>query len=61
MLNLTFPISGKFIPEQKVIYQLVLKAQLAAIEQVKPGNPYKQIHDTVSIPWRCQMGSIFKI
>ena len=42
----TFPIGGKFTPEQKIIYQLVLKAQLAAIEQVKPGNPYKNIHDT---------------
>ncbi|NEQ41902.1 MAG: M24 family metallopeptidase [Okeania sp. SIO3I5] len=42
----TFPISGKFTPEQRVIYELVLRAQLAAIEQVKPGNPYKQIHDT---------------
>lgn len=41
----TFPISGKFTPEQKIIYELVLKAQLAAIEQVKPENPYKQIHD----------------
>ncbi|MCF3605537.1 aminopeptidase P family protein [Planktothrix agardhii 1033] len=42
----TFPVGGKFTPEQKIIYQLVLKAQLAAIEQVKPGNPYKNIHDT---------------
>ena len=42
----TFPVSGKFTPEQKTIYEIVLKAQLAAIEQVKPGNPYKQVHDT---------------
>ncbi len=42
----TFPVGGKFTPEQKIIYQLVLKAQLAAIEQVKPANPYKNIHDT---------------
>ena len=42
----TFPISGKFTPEQKILYELVLKAQLAAIAQVKPGNPYNQIHDT---------------
>ncbi len=41
----TFPVSGKFTPEQKTIYELVLNAQLAAIEQVKPGNPYQQIHD----------------
>lgn len=42
----TFPVGGKFTPEQKIIYELVLKAQLAAIEQVKPENPYKTIHDT---------------
>ncbi|EAW33526.1 aminopeptidase P N-terminal domain-containing protein [Lyngbya sp. PCC 8106] len=42
----TFPVSGKFTSEQKTIYEIVLKAQLAAIEQVKPGNPYKQVHDT---------------
>lgn len=42
----TFPISGKFTPEQKVIYELVLRAQQAAIAEVKPGNPYKQFHDT---------------
>jgi Xaa-Pro aminopeptidase len=42
----TFPVNGKFTPEQKTIYELVLTAQLAAIEQVKPGNPYQQIHDT---------------
>ncbi|MBF2046467.1 MAG: aminopeptidase P N-terminal domain-containing protein [Elainella sp. C42_A2020_010] len=42
----TFPISGKFTPEQKAIYEIVLTAQLQAIAQVQPGNPYQQIHDT---------------
>lgn len=42
----TFPVSGKFTPEQKTLYEIVLQAQLKAIEQVKPGNPYNQIHDT---------------
>ncbi|MFO7029070.1 Xaa-Pro aminopeptidase [Limnospira fusiformis CCALA 023] len=42
----TFPVNGKFTPEQKIIYELVLRAQIAAIEQVKPGNPYNQLHDT---------------
>ena len=42
----TFPVNGKFTPEQKVIYELVLTAQLKAIEQVKPGNTYNQFHDT---------------
>ncbi len=42
----TFPVGGKFTPEQKILYELVLKAQLNAIAQVKPGNPYNQFHDT---------------
>jgi len=40
----TFPVGGKFTPKQKVIYQLVLDSQLAAIEAMKPGKPYKEIH-----------------
>ncbi|HBB35254.1 MAG TPA: Xaa-Pro aminopeptidase [Cyanobacteria bacterium UBA8803] len=41
----TFPLSGKFTPEQKIIYDIVLKAQLAAIAQVQPGNPYNLFHE----------------
>ena len=42
----TFPVGGKFTPEQKTLYELVLEAQLKAIEQVQPGNTYNQFHDT---------------
>ncbi len=42
----TFPVNGKFTPEQKAIYEIVLAAQLKAIEAVKPGNPYNRFHDT---------------
>jgi Xaa-Pro aminopeptidase len=41
----TFPVNGKFTLEQKVLYELVLEAQLKAIEEVKPGNPYNEFHD----------------
>lgn len=41
----TFPVNGKFSPEQKALYELVLKAQLAAIEQVKPGNSWNAVHE----------------
>jgi len=41
----TFPISGKFSSAQKQLYQLVLDAQYAAIEQVKPGQPWNKAHD----------------
>ena len=42
----TSPISGKFTTEQQIIYDLVLQAQLQAISQVYPGNPYSKIHET---------------
>lgn len=42
----TWPVSGKFTPEQKILYEIVLEAQKQAIAQVQPGNPHKQIHDT---------------
>jgi len=41
----TFPVSGKFSTAQKQLYQLVLDAQMAAIEQVKPGLPWNSAHD----------------
>ncbi len=41
----TFPVGGEFTPQQKDIYQIVLQAQLSAIELVQPGNTYNQFHD----------------
>jgi Xaa-Pro aminopeptidase len=41
----TFPVSGRFTEAQKQLYQLVLDAQLAAIEQVKPGLPWHLAHE----------------
>jgi Xaa-Pro aminopeptidase len=42
----TFPVNGRFTPEQQAIYELVLKAQLAAIDTVKPGNHWDDPHNT---------------
>lgn len=42
----TFPVSGKFTPQQQAIYEIVLEAQLKAIQEVQPGKPYNQFHDT---------------
>jgi len=42
----TFPVSGKFSNPQKQLYQLVLDAQYAAIEKVKPGLSWNEAHDT---------------
>lgn len=41
----TFPVSGRFSPEQKAVYDVVLAAQYAAIEAVKPGNHWNQPHE----------------
>lgn len=40
----TFPATGKFSPEQKAIYQIVLDAQVAAIAAVKPGALWDAPH-----------------
>jgi Xaa-Pro aminopeptidase len=43
----TFPANGKFTNEQRAIYELVLAAQLAAIDAVKPGNQYQAPQDVI--------------
>lgn len=44
-ISRTFPINGVFSKEQRALYQLVLDAQYAAIEQVQPGNHWNQPHE----------------
>ncbi len=41
----TFPINGRFNKYQSALYNLVLKANLAAIAAVKPGNRWSDPHD----------------
>ena len=41
----SWPINGVFTEAQKEIYQLVLDAQLAAIDQCRVGRPYTAPHD----------------
>jgi Xaa-Pro aminopeptidase len=45
-LTRTIPTSGKYTAEQKAIYEIVLKAQKAAIAIVKPGVTLAQVHQT---------------
>jgi Xaa-Pro aminopeptidase len=40
----TIPVGGKFSEKQKEIYQIVLDAQMAAIEAIKPGVTFKSVH-----------------
>lgn len=41
----TFPVSGKFTAPQRALYELVLEAQVAAIDGVRPGAHWNDAHD----------------
>ncbi|NEP16415.1 MAG: M24 family metallopeptidase [Leptolyngbya sp. SIO4C1] len=44
----TFPVGSQFTPEQRTLYELVLEAQLQAIEAVQPGRPFNEFHDAAT-------------
>ncbi len=41
----TFPVNGRFSAEQRALYELVLEANYAAIEQVHPNNHWNDPHE----------------
>jgi len=41
----TFPVNGRFSPEQRAIYEIVLAAQAAAIDEVRPGRSFDAYHE----------------
>jgi Xaa-Pro aminopeptidase len=41
----TFPVNGRFSPEQKALYELVLESQRAAISAVRPGTSFVAVHE----------------
>jgi Xaa-Pro aminopeptidase len=41
----TFPVNGRYSPEQRAIYELVLLAQAAALTRIRPGNHWNDPHD----------------
>jgi Xaa-Pro aminopeptidase len=41
----TYPVNGKFTPEQRAVYEIVLEAQLAAIDLTRVGNHWNDPHD----------------
>ena len=41
----TFPINGKFSPEQRDLYEVVLAAQAAGIKQAYAGKQWQDMHD----------------
>jgi Xaa-Pro aminopeptidase len=40
-----FPSDARFTPPQRELYEVVLDAQLAAIDQVRPGAAFHSVHD----------------
>ena len=44
----TWPVNGKFSDQQREIYELVLKAQLAGINSCQAGNLWSTMHHTTS-------------
>jgi Xaa-Pro aminopeptidase len=41
----TFPVNGRYTSAQREVYELVLAAQQAAIDEVKPGHRWNAPHD----------------
>ncbi len=41
----TFPVNGRFSPEQRAVYEIVFEAQHAAIEKTLVGNHWNEPHD----------------
>lgn len=41
----TFPVNGQFSRLQREVYEVVLEAQYAAIDKVRPGNHWNDPHD----------------
>ncbi|DAC45173.1 MAG TPA: M24 family metallopeptidase [Candidatus Thalassarchaeaceae archaeon] len=44
----TWPVSGKFSESQRDIYELVLRAELSAIEACQAGSPWENMHRAAS-------------
>lgn len=55
----TSPVSGRFSPTQRDVYEVVLEAQQAAVDRVRPGVRYRDVHlSALSVVTRglCDLG-----
>jgi Xaa-Pro aminopeptidase len=55
----TFPVGGRFSPEQRALYEVVLRAQLDAIERVRPGARFDDVHQAALrtlVAGLCELG-----
>lgn len=53
-ISRTYPISGKFSPRQKELYEIVLKAQEAVIEAIRPGVSFQFLNEIVKEVYRSE-------
>jgi Xaa-Pro aminopeptidase len=44
----SYPVSGRFTPEQRAIYDVVLAAQKAGFANVKPGMAFRDVHQATA-------------
>jgi len=44
-ISRTWPVNGKFTPEQRALYEIVLEAQLEAIDKVRAGEHWNAPHE----------------
>jgi Xaa-Pro aminopeptidase len=42
----TWPVNGRFTPDQRQVYDLVLRAQADVLNLVRPGLPWNKLHET---------------
>lgn len=54
----TFPVSGKFTPRQRVIYDLVLATQQAAFDSTRPGATIGQLNRVAREYMRAHSGTL---
>lgn len=44
-ISRSYPVNGRYSREQRALYEVVHAAQLAAIDEVRPGRPFSAAHD----------------
>ena len=54
----TFPVNGKFTPRQKAIYDLVLGAQQAAFDALRPGITMRELDGVARAYMRAHSGTL---
>lgn len=57
-ISRTFPVSGKFTDKQKLFYNMVLKAQQAVIDSIKPGLRFGKLNEIVREVYLKELGKL---